>query len=184
MKRLLPPPVRTLALALLVVVPPAQPPAAGQASLEYEVKAAYVLNFLSYTEWPAAAPTGASEAVKLCITDRDPFGGTIDRVVQGQRIAGRPVSVERLTAAGPAAHCDLLFVPASVEPGLWIKRAGPHTLTVGESSDFLDHGGMIELVVDAGRVRFDVNLGAVAARNIRLSSRLLRLARSTVRGPA
>jgi len=173
---------------ILVVVPsvlfrPAQPPAAGQQSLEYEVKAAYLLNFLGYTEWPTAVITTSNEPVRLSIAGRDPFGGAIDRVVQGQEIAGRPVAVERLTPDEPAGHCELLFVPASVPPGPWLTRAGPRTLTVGESSDFIDRGGMIELAVDAGRVRFDVNIGAAAARNIRLSSRLLRLARTTVRGP-
>ena len=175
---------RTLVVVPWVLFRPAQPPAAGQQSLEYEVKAAYLLNFLGYTEWPTEVITAGSEPVRLCIAGRDPFGGAIDRVVQGQQIAGRPISVERLTPDEPAEHCELLFVPASVAPAPWLTRAGPHTLTVGESSDFIDRGGMIELAVDAGRVRFDVNIGAAAAHKIRLSSRLLRLARTTVRGPA
>ena len=176
--------VRVLVIVPWVLFRPTQPPATGQQSLEYEVKAAYLLNFLGYTEWPTTVMSADGAPMRVCIAGRDPFGRAIDRVVQGQQISGRPVAVERLAPDQQAEHCELLFVPASVAPGPWLTRAGPHTLTVGESGDFIDRGGMIELAVDAGRVRFDVNIGAAAARKIRLSSRLLRLARTTVRGPA
>jgi hypothetical protein len=104
-------------------------------------------------------------------------------VVQGEQIDGRQIIVTRVTANQPLDACALLFVPASADEESWLSLAAAHTLTVGESNDFLRRGGIIKLTVDAGRVRFDVNLDAAAAHEIQLSSHLLRLARQTVRGP-
>lgn len=149
-------------------------------SLEYEVKAAFLFNFLGFTEWPPAAFARADDPVRLCIAGHDPFGAAIDNVVKAERVGGRSVVVERLEESETAERCTMLFVPAGVPAARWLGSAGAHTLTVGEHEGFLREGGMIALVLDAGRVRFDVNVEAAVARDIRISARVLRLARSTL----
>jgi hypothetical protein len=151
----------------------------GAQTLEYEVKAAYLLNFLGYAEWPPEVFTGPDDPLRVCIAGRDPFGKAIDRVFQSGHVNGRPIVIERLAAHHDTLRCALLFIPASANADLWLDSAGSATLTIGESSNFLERGGVIRLVVDAGRVRFDVNVAEAASRRIRLSSHLLRLARST-----
>ena len=174
-------PELALWLGAWVAISPLQP-AAERQTLEYEVKAAYLLNFLSLVEAPGDA-VSATNPLRVCVASRDPFGPAIDRVMQGEQVGGRQVVVERLVGSDGAEQCALLFVPAGANPEVWLPRAGARTLTVGETRDFVRRGGIIELAVDAGRVRFDVNLGVAEARKLRLSSRLLRLARTTIRGP-
>jgi hypothetical protein len=155
-------------------------PVASPSTLEYEVKAAYLLNFVGFAEWPAAAFSAPDAPITVCLAAQDPFGTTIERVFEGEQVRGRRIIVERMRTLQNADRCTMLFVPAGVGPAPWLGRAGPHTLTVGESSGFIGRGGVIELVVDAGRVRFDVNVAAAESREIRLSSRLLRVARTAI----
>jgi hypothetical protein len=152
-------------------------------SLEYEVKAAFLFNFLGFTDWPGPAFARPEDPVQLCIAAPDPFGQAIDALMKPEKVHGRPIIIERLSGDDSAANCTLLFVPAAASPQ-WIDRAGPYTLTVGESETFLAQGGMIALVVDGGRVRFDVHVDAASSRGLRISARVLRLARHTVSVPA
>ncbi len=151
------------------------------ATLEYQVKAAYVLNFLSFTQWPARAFSGAGVPLRICLAGGDPFGGTLDSTVKGETISGHPVVVERLAATQPARECHALFVSAgqTAQAGDLLRAVdGAPVLTIGESGSFLRSGGMVNLVIDGGNVRFDVNRQQAEKMGLTFSSRLLRLARS------
>jgi len=154
----------------------------AQPGLEYEVKAAFLYNFFSFVTWPTDALASASDPVRLCVFDPDPFGPVLDRTVAGGVAEGHPIAVQRVPDGQSLLRCSLVFVPRSAAAHVdqviraTAKRA---VLTVGESPDFLKKGGMIEFVIDGGRVRFDVNAKAAAANGLSLSSRLLRVARST-----
>jgi hypothetical protein len=144
------------------------------------VKAGFLLNFLRFVEWPAPPARQAQEPFFICIIGDDPFRGILDRMVQDETVNGRPVVVRRLSRIqGP---CQLLFVSASVrDVFLLLRQSGPGVLTVGETSGFLDDGGMINFVVDNRRVRFDVHLAAASSASVRISSRLLSVARRVLR---
>ena len=143
-------------------------------ALEYQVKAAYLYNFVKYVEWPSGANSGP---INICVAGRTPLAAALVETIRGESVEGRTL-VER-TIAEPEPGCNVLFVPDAVvaEPYLRAVRGTP-TLTVGESSDFLRQGGMIAFTLDAGKVRFDVNIQAPERANLRISSRVLRLART------
>ena len=95
-------------------------------------------------------------------------------------VNGRPIIVRRLNR--PQESCQLLFVSASERDVFRVLlQAGPGVLTVGESSGFLSDGGMINFVVDERRVRFDVSLKNAANASVKISSRLLSVARTVSR---
>ncbi len=158
--------------------------AAAETHLEYEVKAAFLYNFAKFVEWPPEAYSGAEEPIVLCVAGNDPFGASLDRTVNGRSAHGRTIVVRREVDAGQIASCHLLFVPeveTSQVARIVQSVSGASVLTVGESPGFLDAGGMIGLVIDEGKVRFEINAGVAERGGLRLSSQILKLARSVRR---
>jgi YfiR/HmsC-like len=152
----------------------------AQASLEYEVKAAFLLNFAKFVEWPANAFSSPNSPLAICILGKDPFGRALDEIVRGERIGGHPAIVRRMAEAGVAAKtCQIAFIAAGVRNVPAILRAfGPGVLTVGEQENFLVDGGVIRFAIENRRVRFDINRTAAQGAGLRLSSQLLMVARS------
>lgn len=159
----------TIALALAVLAVPAR----GQAPLEYQVKAAYLYNFVKFVEWPAGALTGP---LTICTAAPNPFGGALEDIVRGELIAGHPIATRIVEA--PVPGCNVLFVPRGAAAGDYLRgvRMSP-VLTVGESKDFVAQGGIISFVLDAGMIRFEIDQEAARRAGLQVSSRLLRLAR-------
>ena len=147
-------------------------------TLEYQVKATYLLNFTRFVEWPAPAAPG--EPLAICVARQNPFGAFLSTTIAGERAAGRPLASRNVTAPDPS--CGVLFIPNGVAPEPLLRAIGnAPVLTVGESPDFLQRGGMIAFVLEAGRVRFAINPAAAERNHLLISSRLLQLA---LRGPA
>ena len=161
-----------------VVVCAVAAPSYAQSALEYDVKAALLLNFTRFIEWPDGAFDEPRAAINVCVLAPSPFGQSLDRTLAGETVGNRPLVAREIRSADESSGCHLLFVPAGAEAraaGL-SRKVGPHTVTVGESPRFEDMGGAVNLVVDGGRVRFTVNLQPVEDRGVRISARMLQLA--------
>jgi hypothetical protein len=145
--------------------------------LEYQLKAAYLYNFVKFIEWPAAARQGP---LTICIAGTNPFGATLEDLVRGESIEGRAIAARVIQA--PQADCDVVFVPRGVAAGGYLRAArNTPVLTVGESPDFVSQGGIINFVRDAGMIRFEIDQNAARRAGLQISSRLLRLAREPQR---
>jgi hypothetical protein len=149
----------------------------GTGSLEYQVKAAYLLNFTRYVEWPARA--SPDTPLELCILGEDPFGEVLDQAIQGRRSQGRPVTVRRVESDERVFGCHLVFVTDES----WNRRrtlvaslTSRGVLTVGDSDQFGRSGGIIGFVISNETVRFVINLKAMERSGLRISSRMLSLA--------
>ena len=144
---------------------------------EYEVKAAYVYNFAKFIEWPSEDQL---RSVVICIYGRDPFGGFLDEAIRGRQIHCLPVRLRRLDEKSSLENCQVLFVgvagTAQREAALKSVQ-GRSTLTIGESESFAESGGMIGLVRDRDRVLFDINIDAITAAHLHVSSHLIQVAR-------
>jgi hypothetical protein len=144
------------------------------------VKAAFLLNFVRFVEWPAGPPSQSKDPFSICIVGDDPFQGYLDRLVQGESVNGRTIVVRRVSRWQET--CQLLFINSSQrDVFLTLNQTPPGVLTVGESAAFLSDGGMIKFVVDERKIRFDVDLKNVMGGAVRLSSRLLGAARTVRR---
>ena len=171
-------------LALLVAataiqtvgVLPAQPPK----PTEYQMKAAYLSNFGRFVEWrPGAVGADAAEPFRVCVLGRDPFGPLLDAAVNGETINRAPITAKRILTPQDAANCRVLFISSSQDSELKSVLAAldkTAVLTVSDMPQFVKRGGMIQLVLDASRVRFAVNPAAVQRAGLKLSSQLLKLA--------
>lgn len=156
-----------------------EPADLDQPSLEYKVKAAFLLNFTKFVIWPPAAFEQEQSPISICVVGDDPFGRALDQIVDGEAVNGRKVVVERLRRAPPAKTCQVMYVSKSEKDvRSTVATAGPGVLTVGEGDDFLRDGGIIAFVLDNNRVRFDINQNAAASGSLTLSSKLLSVART------
>lgn len=153
--------------------------AAEEAASEYDVKAAFLLNFAKFTEWPASAFADSDAPIAICILGKDPFGRTIDELVQGEAANGRKLAVRRVDEPAAAQACQMVFVSG---PGKIAAKSvsglGKGVLTVGEGEGFVRDGGIIGFVVENRRVRFDINQTAAETAALKLSSKLLSVARA------
>ncbi len=146
--------------------------------MEYGVKAAFLLNFTKFIEWPPTAFAQPGAPFTICVLGEDPFGRMLDNIVAGETANGRRLVVERLRRP-PVSGCQVLFVARSEkDPAKILQGAGPGVLTVGETESFLQDGGVIALLLENRRVRFDVNLRAAENSGVTISSKLLNVARS------
>lgn len=147
---------------------------------EYEVKAAFLYNFAKFVEWPPQAFTQSSAPLRICVLGQDPFGDTLSKIVQGKSISGRIIMNQRLQSTSEARACHILFIsrsdPEDLNKAIQSTRDLP-VLTVGESDDFLAQGGVVNFVLEEDRVRFEINLRAAESHRLKLSSKLLAVAR-------
>jgi hypothetical protein len=150
--------------------------------LEYRVKAAFVYNFAKFVEWPQAVGYGGKPFV-IGVLGRDPFGRILDDTVNGKTVRGRTLVIQRLSSWAQAHECDLLFVSGSENKRLpeSLRGIGRGVLVVGDSPDFVLSGGMIGLINEDSKVRFEINELAAERAGLKISSQLLKLARRVTR---
>src|SRR4051812_20440582 len=90
---------RSLLIAALGALGLQASPAQADAPAEYDVKAAYLFNFIKFVEWPANAPAIRNNAVTICILGEDPFGAQLESVLSGQTVDGKPLKFQHLQSA-------------------------------------------------------------------------------------
>ncbi len=154
-------------------------PAPAQAVEEYRLKAAFVSSFAGFVEWPRDVLKSPGPIV-ICVLGENPFGPALDQAVIGKSVQDRKLSAREISGVRQATGCQILFVSSSERKHLRSILKDPQlsgVLTVGDTSDFTAEGGIIGLEVEDDRIRILINLGAAALGRVRISSRLLSLAR-------
>lgn len=146
-------------------------------TLEYSVKANYLVRFAAFVEWPSRAFASPQAPVVICVVGRDPFSGALERAARAQTAHGRAVAVRRPASAAAAAGCHILYVGRGGER---LVPEGQSLLVVTDADVSADRG-MIHFAISDDRVRFHIDLQAASRSRLSISSRLLNLALS-VRG--
>ncbi len=171
----------TLVLAALLasVCAPAdraQPDPSG----EYQLKAAFLFNFAKFIDWPPASFSSPQAPFVVCILGPDPFGHAMDEVFRGQMIDNRPVAIKRFKEVAQLKQCHMVFVSQSESfhlADIIQHLRGECVLLVGESDGFAEAGGVIQFAIEENRVRFLINTDAAGRAGLKVSSKLLSLAR-------
>lgn len=141
---------------------------------EYQLKAAFLYNFVTFTEWPAE--TG--NTLNLCVYGPDPFGADLDKL-QGKNVGGRSLTVKRASSVDRLENCQIVFIARPVIGNL--SRVldllnGRLVLTVADSPGAMRQGVALNMATELGRVTFEANLAAARGNGLNLSSKMLRLA--------
>jgi hypothetical protein len=155
--------------------------AGGQTTLtEAQAKAAFVLNFARYVEWPSSAFASREAPVVACLFGRDGLGTAL-AALEGRAVQNRTLKVRRSASVEELKGCHVVFIAESEERRIVpIVRGlmGHPVLTVSDSERFIDSGGAIGLVYGDERLQFEVNRQALEQAQLKASASLLKLART------
>jgi len=179
----------------------AQARADSSSSREYQIKAAFLYNFIKFVDWPQEKVPDSNEPITIGILGKDPFGNAFEPI-KDKQVKSRKIVIKRFknfeelkksnekdkTELGREIEalrkCHLLFVCSSEKEilGEIIKALkGSPVLTVGETDDFLEAGGIIKFVIEEKKVRFEINITASKRAKLKIRSQLLRLAKKMVK---
>lgn len=150
---------------------------AEKPTLEYQIKASYLYNFLRYVEWPLEAITAGS-TLWVCVLGPDKFGAALDSIA-GENVRGQVVAVKPLSEPEQLQDCQVVFVGAGTpeqEAGILQQLADRPVLTIGETPGFTDRGGVINLIRIKDKIRFEINQQVAERRGLRIGAQLLQLA--------
>src|SRR5688572_16292049 len=148
--------------------------------VEAEVKAAFVYNFLKFVEWPADSGRGPQDAFVVAIIGGGPTAEATERFLATKQVGERPLLVRRVKWDQSLAGLDAVFVAErdnKKRQRVFDSAAAATVLTIGEGEEFASTGGVIALLVENRKVRFDIDTGAAQSANLRVSSKLLALTR-------
>ena len=143
---------------------------------EYQVKAAFLINFPKYVDWPAEALARTNSPIVIAVLGETKVTGEIQKVIAGRTIIGREIVLKRLASGEESEGCHILFFPGAEQqrsPNLLDRVRGRGVLTVGESNDFFERGGLINLARREGKIALEVNLPAADQARIKVGSKLL-----------
>ncbi|MBI3831763.1 MAG: YfiR family protein [Planctomycetes bacterium] len=166
-------------MAILVFFLCAWVSAYAEDSLEYKVKAGFLLNFIKFAEWPAAALGDKDTPIVIGVLGDNPFGPLLEKTVQNREVDGHKVSVRKYKQAKDAREAHVLFIGMKGEQLAGALKAleGSPTLTVGESDAFIDAGGMVRFVIRDEKVGFEINPASAKKAGLKIGAQLLRLAK-------
>jgi len=147
---------------------------------EYQVKATFLYHFSKFVDWPASTFKATNGHLRICVMGKDPFGQSLDVTLANKSVRDHPFEIRRNPPTTELQHCHLLYLPASASSLIRALRhqvAKENVLTVGETLDFMRQGGMVQVFFDNQKIRFTVHTDAVNQTNLKISSKLLRLAK-------
>lgn len=170
----------TLLLSLIFFCSGAQ---AAKIAEENEVKAAFIFNFLKFVEWPKEAFFKSKSQLKICLVEESELCEKVT-LIDGKMAGQRLIKVEKPGEKSLCSDCQVLVICSGKADR--IKRhlerfKGRPVLTIGDSENFTQLGGMIGLTKISGKVRFLINLKEAEASGLKISSQLLKLAVEVIR---
>jgi len=145
----------------------------------YQVKAAFLYNFTQFVEWPDNSFPSDTTALVIGLVGEDPFGSFLEEVIQGEEIKGHPLSIRRFEQDDEIRDCHILFINLLDDAKLTKvldSLKGQSVLTVGDAPGFLEKGGMIRFIAVDNKIQFQINPDASNSAELKISSKLLRLA--------
>ncbi|HEX7897259.1 MAG TPA: YfiR family protein [Planctomycetota bacterium] len=176
--------MRRAAFAFWIFAGQAQDPASTGEVPEYALKAAFLLNFAKYVEWPSRSFEDQEAAIHVAVLGRDPFGPELEAVLKGKIVRGRPLKLRRVGRPSDLRDVHIVFVPRSEErrlPEILARALSGAVLVVGESGEFCRAGGALSILVDNGKPRIEANPEAAARAALKIDAKLLKIA-TIVRG--
>jgi hypothetical protein len=171
-------PFLAVALFALGLSVPAPVNAQSDASREYQIKAAFLYNFVQFVKWPSSAFPGPQAPFCIGVLGDDPFGSALDATVQGESINGRRFAVLRSTQLDDLEGCQMIFICRSEEgqlPGILAQLKARQILTVSDIPGFADEGGDIDFYLSGDKVRFEIDPESARQRGLQISSQMLAL---------
>jgi hypothetical protein len=168
--------VVALILALVPMANSAEPSRPG----EYDVKAAFLYNFIKFTAWPGEEMSKSDEPFVIGVLGKDPFGAALDKVVEGETVNKKAIVTKRFSRLEDAVSSHVLFISSSEGNNLpaILRALDSHSvLTISEIDNFAQRGGVINLKKENERIVFEINIDAAKQAGLTMNAQLLKLAK-------
>jgi hypothetical protein len=147
---------------------------------EYDIKAQYINLFTQYIEWPEESSVNdANLPFKICVIGDNPFGDIFKDLSKVAKIKDKVIEYKEVSV-NSIEKCDILFISKSERGNLdkiVSSASGKGTLLISDSDGFAEKGVMINFFLENRKVHFEINISAAEKESIKISSRLLKLAR-------
>lgn len=147
---------------------------------EYLIKAAYLFNFGRYTQWPEECWPDKEAPFVIGILGSNPFGEALNQIAAEKELQNRKILVLYFKNLGEYRPCQILYVaediPSEDRKAVIAQLSNTKVLLVGEKQSFLQEGGMVSFFLEANKVRFGVNLDPLDRNDLKISSKVLKLA--------
>ena len=190
-----------LILALFGTPIPAGAESDSAPGREYQIKAAFLYNFIKFVDWPKEKMADSNEPIIIGIIGKDPFGRVFEPI-KNKKVKNRIVVIKRFKSfeeikklgehdkaefdrnINYLRKCHLLFVCSSEKDKVKevLALVKDHSvLTVADTKGFLESGGTINFLMEDKKVRFEINVTAAKKSKLKISSKLLRLAKRVVK---
>ena len=170
------------ALAVMALLLPGMRAESGSAG-EYQVKAAFLYNFAKFVEWPPNSFRDPAAPLQICVLGQDPFGDELRNITNAKTVNGRKFEVRQVADLQLAKTCHILFIASSEKAQfkqILEGLRGTYALTVSDTRGFVEQGGMINFVLENDRVQFEVSRKAVEQAGLKISSKLLSVAKLVI----
>jgi YfiR/HmsC-like len=154
-------------------------PAQNAQPTKYQIEAAFIYNFARFVDWPARAFPDPSSPMVIGVLGKNRFGSDLAQMIGDKTVRGHPLQFKECASLAEATQCQVLFISDSEKNHLSkiiSGLGGASVLTVSETDNFIDVGGMINLRIINDKVRFDINNSAAKTAGLTISSKLLNLA--------
>jgi len=170
-----------VAAALLLF--PSSTLAQSYVSAEARSEANAIVNFPNFIEWPLEPIAAPQTPFLLCVYGNSSLGTVLAVLTRGQRVQGRGMAVRWPRKDSELRNCQILFIGHSEQKHYAKILAVVHgtpVLTIGETANFNELGGIVEFAYEHDALLFEVNLSAARDAHLKISSRFLSLARRFV----
>ncbi|MBN1916809.1 MAG: YfiR family protein [Verrucomicrobia bacterium] len=147
---------------------------------EYQIKAAFLYKAALFVEWPATAVPETPDVFVIGVLGSDPFGTFLDEIAATKKVGDKRIIVRRFETLEAYTPCHILFVAVSEHSriaGVIERLRDTPVLLVADTKGFAQAGGALGLVIEDNKVRLEVNPAAAERAGLKISSKLLRLAR-------
>jgi hypothetical protein len=146
---------------------------------EYEVKAAYIYYFAKFTEWPSEVLPNSNSPIIIGIIGNSEFASTLENIVKGKTVQNHPILIHNLKIPAIFSGCHIIFISSYEQQHVnqiigSLRSASILTVTEAEKSS--RSKGLINLLVEEGKVHFEIDLASTTKAGLKISSKLLRLA--------
>ena len=153
----------------------------AQSATEQDLKAAFLYHFAQFVEWPSDAFADDNAPIVVGVLGDDSFRKIVIQTVENKVVQGRRFEVRKWKRNETAQRCQILFIGASENGALAETLQNMNTsgvLTIGETEGFAKRGGMINFVLFENKLRFEINHKSAESAGLKISSKLLKLARA------
>ncbi len=154
----------------------------SDSAVEYKIKAAFLLNFAKFINWPEGSFTDEKQLFTVCVLGENPFGSALS-AIETRTVGSRKIDLVYVDNVEQARSCNLLFVSASEKNNLVaIHRAlaDKTIIMVSDIDGFVSAGGIIEFVTKYDKLAFKINLSRAREQGLEIHSALLNLATEVI----